>query len=150
MFANSDHVIFLGFFFIVFLCIAAWVFLVVVSDKGCGDFGRGFGMLLEQLTRNWPDACKKKEKKEPKIPEKLKPMLNASTNRDFVIEMLKLRKETIERDGYDPMCPENATEEDKLAAAKLAASLEYLVNKYQDPNEFNKAFSKKINNNKEN
>ena len=74
-------------------------------------------------------------------PEELKPMINALTNRDFVIEMLRLRKETIEKDGYDPMCPPYATKAEQLAAEKVATALERLVNEYPDPDEFNKALS---------
>lgn len=139
-FTPTDHLMFWGFFLVFGLCIAAFVFLVVISAKGAGDFGKGLGRFLAQI--------QSKEKEEPKTPEKLEPLINAPNNRDFIIEALKLRKETIKMYGKDPMCPQNPTDEEQLAADRLAASLECLVNKYPDPEDFNKAlikFNKKEN-----
>ena len=99
----------------------------------------------------------KKPKGKPNIPKSLEPMLNAPNNRDFVIEMLKLRKETFKKYGYDPFCSVETADE-IVAAEKVAAALEFLVNKYPDPDGFNRALTStglisyvtKFNTNKEN
>ena len=118
--------IFLALFMAMVICALCGITLEDTVDKIC----------------TW-DASKE-------TPKKLKPLVKAKTNRDFVIKMLKLRKETIDKCGYDPTCPKNATEEEQLIAEELADTLEYLVNKYPDPDEFDKAFTKFLNNNKEN
>lgn len=119
--------------------VAAFIAIYAISNLSpYYDFGDGLGKLLGKLSKD-----------EPKTPKELKPLIKPQTNRDFTIEMLKLRKKTLKEIGYDPMCPVNATEEERIAADKLAATLEYLVNEYTDPDEFDKALTK-FNNNKEN
>jgi hypothetical protein len=145
-FTAGDHLMFWGFFIVFGLMIAFTIFCVVLCDKGYGDLGRGFRMFLEKF-----------HKEEPETPKALKQLISSPTNRDFVIEMLKLRKETIKKYGYDPFCSLETADE-IVAAEKVAAALECLVNKYPDPDGFNRALTStglvnyvaKFNNNREN
>lgn len=122
-------------------------FLTVFITVGCSFVPISIICAFYDITPK--SIWKKIVGEESETPKELKPLIKPQTNRDFTIEMLKLRKKTLKEIGYDPMCPENATEEERIAADRLAATLECLVNKYPDPDEFDKALSK-INNTKEN
>lgn len=106
---------------------------------------------------DWSVLFEGHTREKPRVPKSLEPMLNAPNNRDFVIEMLKLRKETLKKYGYDPFCSVETADE-IVAAEKVANALEFLVNKYPDPDGFNRALTStglinyvtKFNTNKEN